>query len=401
MNVIKRNGRKAAFDESKIKACVIRACENLDNVDVDSIIYNARIKLFDGVKTSDIDKSLIKSARALIEQEPLYKKVAARLLHKTIIKEVFKESADKDAYELQYRKCFITNLKTLITQGIVSKELNKFDLKDLSNYLKLERDDNFEYLGIQTIYDRYLLHIDQKRLETPQAFWMRVAMGLAIKEENKNEWAKKFYDVLSTFTFMSSTPTLFNSGCVHNQLSSCFLSTFEDSIDGIFDGLHQEALKSKYAGGLGMDLTPFRPAGNLIRGTNGLSQGAVYFWKIYNDMLVAVNQGGKRKGAGCGYLETWHGEINEFLELKKNTGDERKRTHDMNTANWIPDLFIKQVKKNGDWYLFSPYECPKLHESWGEEFENEYAECVKKGKAGELKTFKKVDAKELWKKMLQ
>jgi len=321
MNVIKRNGRKAAFDESKIKACVVRACENLDNVDVDSIIYNARIKLFDGVKTSDIDKSLIKSARALIEQEPLYKKVAARLLHKTIIKEVFKESADKDAYELQYRKCFITNLKTLITQGIVSKELNKFDLKDLSNYLKLERDDNFEYLGIQTIYDRYLLHIDQKRLETPQAFWMRVAMGLAIKEENKNEWAKKFYDVLSTFTFMSSTPTLFNSGCVHNQLSSCFLSTFEDSIDGIFDGLHQEALKSKYAGGLGMDLTPFRPAGNLIRGTNGLSQGAVYFWKIYNDMLVAVNQGGKRKGAGCGYLETWHGEINEFLELKKNTGD--------------------------------------------------------------------------------
>lgn len=401
MNVIKRNGRKAAFDESKIKACVVRACENLDNVDVDSIIYNARIKLFDGVKTSDIDKSLIKSARALIEQEPLYKKVAARLLHKTIIKEVFKESADKDAYELQYRKCFITNLKTLITQGIVSKELNKFDLKDLSNYLKLERDDNFEYLGIQTIYDRYLLHIDQKRLETPQAFWMRVAMGLAIKEENKNEWAKKFYDILSTFTFMSSTPTLFNSGCVHNQLSSCFLSTFEDSIDGIFDGLHQEALKSKYAGGLGMDLTPFRPAGNIIRGTNGLSQGAVYFWKIYNDMLVAVNQGGKRKGAGCGYLETWHGEINEFLELKKNTGDERKRTHDMNTANWIPDLFIKQVKKNSDWYLFSPYECPKLHESWGEEFENEYAECVKKGKAGELKTFKKVDAKELWKKMLR
>lgn len=401
MNVIKRNGRKAQFDENKIQTCIVRACEGIENVDADQILYNARIKLFDGVKTQDIDKSLIKSARALIEQEPAYKKVAARLLLKTIMKEVFKESADTDAYELQYKKTFIVNLKTLIKAGIISKELNKFDLVELSNYLKIDRDDKFEYLGLQTIYDRYLLHVDQQRLETPQGFWMRVAMGLAIKEENKTEAAKKFYDVLSTFTFMSSTPTLFNSGCVHNQLSSCFLSTFDDSINGIFDGLHQEALKSKYAGGLGMDLTPFRPAGNEIKGTNGMSQGAVYFWKVFNDMLVAVNQGGKRKGAGCGYLESWHGEINEFLELRKNTGDERKRTHDMNTANWIPDLFMKQVKKNGSWYLFSPSECPELHELWGEAFEKEYAECIKRGNAGELKTFKKVEAKELWKKMLR
>lgn len=401
MNVIKRNGKKAKFDESKIKTCVVRACEGIEDVDHEQILYNARIKLFDGVKTQDIDKSLIKSARALIEQEPAYKKVAARLLHKTIMKEVFGESADTDAYELQYRKTFIVNLKSLIKAGIVSKELNKFDLVDLSKYIQIERDDKFEYLGLQTIYDRYLLHINQQRLETPQAFWMRVAMGLAINEDDKNEAAKEFYDALSTFTFMSSTPTLFNSGCVHNQLSSCFLSTFDDSINGIFDGLHQEALKSKYAGGLGMDLTPFRPAGNDIKGTNGSSQGAVYFWKVFNDMLVAVNQGGKRKGAGCGYLETWHGEINEFLELRKNTGDERKRTHDMNTANWIPDLFMKQVKKNGPWYLFSPSECPKLHETYGEEFEQEYAECIKRGNAGELKTFKKVEAKELWKKMLR
>ena len=401
MNVIKRDGKKAQFDESKIKACVIRACHDLAGVDVDQIIYNARIKLFDGVKTTDIDKSLIKSARALIEQEPTYKKVAARLLLTTIIKEVFRENADSHAYELQYKKSFIVNLKRGIKHGIISKELNKFDLTDLSEYLKIERDDNFEYLGLQTIYDRYLIHIDQERLETPQAFWMRVAMGLAIKEENKTEWAKKFYDVLSTFTFMCSTPTLFNSGTVHNQLSSCFLSTFEDSINGIFDGLHQEALKSKFAGGLGMDLTPFRPQGNDIVGTNGQTQGAVYFWKLYNDMLVAVNQGGKRKGAGCGYLETWHGEINEFLALRKNTGEERKRTHDMNTANWIPDLFMQQVKKSGDWYLFSPYECPKLHETFGKEFAAEYAECIKRGKAGELKTFKKVEAKELWKKMLR
>ena len=401
MNVIKRNGRKAQFDENKIQTCIIRACEGIENVDADQILYNARIKLFDGVKTQDIDKSLIKSARALIEQEPAYKKVAARLLLKTIMKEVFKESADTDAYELQYKKTFIVNLKTLIKAGIVSKELNKFNLIELSNYIKIDRDDKFEYLGLQTIYDRYLLHVDQQRLETPQGFWMRVAMGLAVKEEDKTEAAKKFYDVLSTFTFMSSTPTLFNSGCVRNQLSSCFLSTFDDSINGIFDGLHQEALKSKYAGGLGMDLTPFRPAGNEIKGTNGMSQGAVYFWKVFNDMLVAVNQGGKRKGAGCGYLETWHGEINEFLELRKNTGDERKRTHDMNTANWIPDLFMKQVKKNGPWYLFSPSECPQLHELWGEAFEKEYAECIKRGNAGELKTFKKVEAKELWKKMLR
>ncbi len=401
MNVIKRDGKKAQFDESKIKACVIRSCQDLPSVDVDQIIYNARIKLFDGVKTTDIDKSLIKSARALIEQEPAYKKVAARLLLTTIIKEVFRENADSHAYELQYKKSFIVNLKRGIKHGIISKELNKFDLTDLSEYLKIERDDNFEYLGLQTIYDRYLIHIDQERLETPQAFWMRVAMGLAIKEENKTEWAKKFYDVLSTFTFMCSTPTLFNSGTVHNQLSSCFLSTFEDSINGIFDGLHQEALKSKFAGGLGMDLTPFRPQGNDIVGTNGQTQGAVYFWKLYNDMLVAVNQGGKRKGAGCGYLETWHGEINEFLDLRKNTGEERKRTHDMNTANWIPDLFMQQVKKSGDWYLFSPYECLKLHETFGKEFAAEYAECIKRGKAGELKTFKKVEAKELWKKMLR
>jgi ribonucleoside-diphosphate reductase alpha chain len=401
MNVIKRDGKKAQFDESKIKACVIRSCQDLPSVDVDQIIYNARIKLFDGVKTTDIDKSLIKSARALIEQEPAYKKVAARLLLTTIIKEVFRENADSDAYELQYRKTFIVNLKRGIKHGIVSKELNKFNLTELSEYLKIERDDNFEYLGLQTVYDRYLIHIDQERLETPQAFWMRVAMGLAIKEENKTEWAKNFYDVLSTFTFMCSTPTLFNSGTVHNQLSSCFLSTFEDSINGIFDGLHQEALKSKFAGGLGMDLTPFRPQGNDIVGTNGQTQGAVYFWKLYNDMLIAVNQGGKRKGAGCGYLETWHGEINEFLDLRKNTGEERKRTHDMNTANWIPDLFMQQVKKSGDWYLFSPYECPKLHETFGKEFAAEYAECIKRGKAGELKTFKKVEAKELWKKMLR
>lgn len=403
MNVIKRNGTKEPFNEDKILAVVSRCCENINHVDVMQVMYNAKIKLYDGVPTTEIDKALIKSARALIEEEPNYTYVAAKLLLTTIYKEVFGENTDGDLFELQYRKSFISNIKNLIEEGIASKELKKFNLKKLSEYIKIERDNKFEYLGLQTVYDRYLYHIKGRKVETPQAFWMRVAMGLAIREnaEERDEWAIKFYDVLSTFSIMSSTPTLFNSGGIHNQLSSCFLSTFEDSIDGIFDGLHQESLKSKYAGGLGMDLTAFRPQNCYIKGTNGYTQGAVYFWKLYNDMLVAVNQGGKRKGAGCAYVESWHGDINDFLELRKNTGDERKRTHDMNTANWIPDLFMKQVEANGPWYLFSPTECPELHETFGEEFEKVYWSYVEKGKAGKLGFFKEVEAKELWKKMLR
>lgn len=403
MNVIKRDGSKETFNEDKILAGITRCCKNIKHADVMQVMYNAKIKLYDGVPTTEIDKALIKSARALIEEEPNYTYVAARLLLTTIYKEVFGENTDSDLFELQYRKAFISNLKSLIDVGIASKELKKFNLKKLSEYIQIDRDNKFEYLGLQTIYDRYLYHIKNRKVETPQAFWMRVAMGLAIREhsEERDEWAMKFYDVLSTFSIMSSTPTLFNSGGIHNQLSSCFLSTFEDSIDGIFDGLHQESLKSKYAGGLGMDLTSFRPQNCYIKGTNGYTQGAVYFWKLYNDMLVAVNQGGKRKGAGCAYVETWHGDIQDFLELRKNTGDERKRTHDMNTANWIPDLFLKQVDANGSWYLFSPAECPELHETFGEEFEKHYWAYVEKGKAGKLECFKEIEAKELWKKMLR
>lgn len=403
MNVIKRNGSKEQFNEEKILAVITRCCENIKFADVMQVMYNAKIKLYDGVPTTEIDKALIKSARALIEEEPNYTYVAARLLLTTIYKEVFGENTDSDLFEFQYRKSFISNVKNLIEEGIASKELKKFNLKKLSEYIQIDRDNKFEYLGLQTVYDRYLYHIKGRKVETPQAFWMRVAMGLAIREdaEERDEWAMKFYDVLSTFSIMSSTPTLFNSGGIHNQLSSCFLSTFEDSIDGIFDGLHQESLKSKYAGGLGMDLTAFRPQNCYIKGTNGYTQGAVYFWKLYNDMLVAVNQGGKRKGAGCAYVESWHGDINDFLELRKNTGDERKRTHDMNTANWIPDLFMKQVEVNGPWYLFSPTECPELHETFGEEFEKVYWSYVEKGKAGKLNFFKEVEAKELWKKMLR
>lgn len=403
MNVIKRTGDKELFDEAKILAGVVRCCAGINHVDTRQVMFNAKIKLYDGVPTTEIDKALIKSARALIEEDPNYTYVAARLLLTTVYKEVFGENTDSDVFELQYRKSFISNIKNLIEVGIVSKELKKFNLKKLSEALVISRDDKFEYLGLQTVYDRYLYHIKGRRVEVPQAFWMRVAMGLAIREtsETRDETALNFYNVLSTFKIMSSTPTLFNSGGTHNQLSSCFLSTFEDSIDGIFDGLHQEALKSKYAGGLGMDLTSFRPQNCYIKGTNGYTQGAVYFWKLYNDMLVAVNQGGKRKGAGCGYLETWHGDINDFLELRKNTGDDRKRTHDMNTANWIPDLFIKQVIGDGKWYLFSPAECPELHETYGREFEKIYWSYVEKGQKGKLDFFKEIDAKDLWKKMLR
>ena len=239
-------------------------------------------------------------------------------------------------------------------------------------------------------------------MESPQGFFMRVAMGLALAEkENREEWAIKFYNTLSSFDLMSSTPTLFNSGTMHPQLSSCYLNTFEDSIDGIFDGLWQEARKSKFAGGLGMDITPYRARGSYIKGTNGENQGPVYFWKLYGDMLVAVNQGGKRKGAGCAYLETWHADIEDFLELRKNVGDERMRSHDMNTSNWIPDLFLKQVETDGDWYLFSPNETPELHEIYGEDFERKYWEYVELGKKGSLRVFKQTKAKELWKKMLK
>jgi ribonucleoside-diphosphate reductase alpha chain len=401
MKVEKRSGKSEDFNDEKIKICAERTCEGISDVSATELVYNSTIKLYDGVKTIEIDQALIKSARSMIEGEPNYKYVAARLLLSTIYKEVFGEGADSDVLELQYRKTFILNLKKLVKSGVASKELLKFNLKELADYIKIERDENFAYLGLQTLYDRYLMHIDDKRMEPPQGFWMRVAMGLAINEEDKNGWAKKFYDVLSNFDFMSSTPTLFNSGGSFNQLSSCFLNTFEDSINGIFDGVQQEALKNKYAGGLGMDLTAFRATNSYIKGTNGTTQGAVYFWKLYGDMLAAVNQGGKRRGAGCAYLETWHADIEDFIQLRKNTGDERKRTHDMNTANWIPDYFLKCVQDDEPWYLFSPNETPELHELWGKEFEKKYKEYVKIGKKGDLRIFKEISAKELWKKMLR
>ena len=404
MKVKKRNGRLEDFNVDKINMCAERACKNLENVSASEVLIDAKIKLYDKVTTDEIDKSLIMSARSKIEFEPNYTYMAARMLLNTIYKEVFGEGVDSDAFELQYRKSFITNMRRLVREEILNEELlESFDLRELSAKLNIEREKDWKYLGIQTIYDRYLLHIDNRRMETPQAMWMRIAMGLALNEkpEDRQEYALKFYETLSQFDVVSSTPTLFNSGTTHSQLSSCYLNTFDDSIDGIFDGLWQEARKSKFAGGLGFDITNFRSRGSFIKGTNGTNQGPVYFWKLYNDMLVAVNQGGKRKGAGCAYLETWHADIEDFLSLRKTVGDDRMRCHDMNTANWIPDLFMEQVEKDGDWHLFSPDEVPELHETFGAEFKKHYKRYVKKGRNEELRVFKTVSAKGLWKKMLK
>jgi len=401
INVKKRNGRLQELDTNKINLCVERACEGLDEVSASEVILDAHVQLYDKITTKEIDSALIMSARQKIEKEPNYSYVASRLLLATIHKEVFGESRDKDAFDHQYRLSFIKNIKALVKADILSDKLLNFDLKKLSENLVLDRDFNFKYLGLQIIKDRYLHHIDGRRMETPQAFWMRVAMGLALEEDNPEERAIEFYNALSQFYLCCSTPTLFNSGSTHSQLSSCYLNTFDDSIDGIFEGLWQEARKSKYAGGLGFDVTNFRAANSYVKGTNGKSSGLIPWLKIYNDTLIAVDQGGKRPGAGCAYIEPWHLDIEDFLDLKKNTGDERRRCHDMNTANWLPDLFIRSVQKDEDWYLFSPSDVRDLHESYGEDFDKKYKKYCKLADKGEMPNYKKVKAKDLWKKMLR
>ncbi|MEM7738591.1 MAG: ribonucleoside-diphosphate reductase subunit alpha [Deinococcota bacterium] len=399
LSITKKDGSSHEFDERKVVQTVARACRDLEQVDSQVIVEGASKQLFEGVSSKDIIKSLVISARSNIEREPEYQYAAARLL----LGDIYKETLGKDLSDVasSYKTAFKHNLEQLVAVDILNADLLTFDLDKLADALEPSRDQLFKYLGLQTIYDRYLLKIDGHRHEAPQAFFMRVAMGLALAEDDREARAIEFYNVLSQFQVLSSTPTLFNSGTVHSQMSSCYLNTFDDSIDGIFDGLWQEARKSKFAGGLGMDMTPLRARGSFIKGTNGENQGAVFFWKLYNDLLVSVNQGGKRKGAGCAYLEPWHADIEDFLSLRKNTGDERMRTHDMNTANWLPDLFLEQVKRDGEWYLFSPNETPELHESFGKAFETHYWNYVEKGKRGELRVFKVINAKDLWKKMLR
>ena len=401
INVKKRNGRLQKLDIDKINRCAVRACKGLENVSASEVVLDAHVQLYDKITTKEIDKALIMSARQKIEKEPYYTYVAARLLVSNIHKEVFGESRDKDAFDHQYKLSFVRNIKKLIKEEILNEALLDFDIKKLSEAIIPSRDLKFKYLGLQTLYDRYLHKLEEITMESPQGFWMRVAMGLSINEENKEEKAIEFYESLSQFRLCCSTPTLFNSGSTHSQLSSCYLNTFDDSIDGIFEGLWQEARKSKFAGGLGFDVCNFRASNSFVKGTNGKSSGLIPWLKLYNDTLIAVDQGGKRPGAGCAYLEPWHLDIEDFLELKKNTGDERRRCHDMNTANWIPDLFFRRIEGNEDWYLFSPSDARDLHETYGKTFEKRYKKYCKMADEGELKNFKVVKAKDLWKKMLR
>jgi ribonucleoside-diphosphate reductase alpha chain len=404
--VKKRNGRLQEFQVDKINACVQRACENIEDVSASEIVLDAQLQLFDKITTTQIDTALILSAREKIEKEPNYSFAGARLLLNTIYKEVFKEGVDSDTFRLQYRKSFIQNIKKLVKLEKLNPKMLEFDLEKLSEAIRIKRDESFKYLGIQILADRYFIRQDDKIMEAPQCFWMRVAMGLSLNEEDKEESAIKIYDMFSQFLYTSSTPTLFNSGSTHSQLSSCYLNTFDDSIDGIFDGAWQEARKSKFAGGLGFDVTPFRSSGSHIKGTNGTSGGLIPWLKIYNDLLVAVNQGGKRPGAGCAYLEPWHLDYEDFLNLRRNTGDDRLRCHDMNTASWIPDEFMRRVQNEDDWYFFDPKDTEhdggkNLHDCFGKEFDDRYLYLCNQAEEGLIKNYRKTTAKELWKKMLK
>ncbi|MDQ9171288.1 ribonucleoside-diphosphate reductase subunit alpha [Oxalobacteraceae bacterium R-40] len=398
---VTEDGQRRPLDMEQVRNLIVAACVGLEkHVDAEAILAETVKNLYDGVPVEELHKSAILAARALMEKDPAYSQVTARLLMHTIRKEVFGQEvaqADANAMYVEYFPKFI---KKGIEAELLDAKLGQFDLKKLAEALVPERDLQFGYLGLQTLYDRYFLHIQGRRIEMPQAFYMRVAMGLALNEIDREARAIEFYNLLSSFDFMSSTPTLFNSGTQRSQLSSCYLTTVADDLDGIYEAIKENALLAKYAGGLGNDWTPVRSLGAHIKGTNGKSQGVVPFLKVVNDTAVAVNQGGKRKGAVCAYLETWHMDIEEFLDLRKNTGDDRRRTHDMNTANWIPDLFMKRVMEKGEWTLFSPSDTPDLHDKFGRAFEEAYIGYEEKAARGELKLFKKVQAMDLWRKML-
>ena len=405
INITKSDGTVVPLDVEKVAGLISDACENLDEVSINEVLDEALKNLYDGVSIADMRTSLVMSARTKVEKEPNYSYVTARILMDQIRSEAlnFLNISEESTYqemEKYYPEAFKAYINKGIELDILNPELKTFDLDKLSQAIDHTRDNQFTYLGLQTLYDRYFIHCDDVRYELPQVFFMRVSMGLALEEENREDRAIEFYRLLSSFDYMSSTPTLFNSGTKRPQLSSCYLTTIPDDLDGIFSAMKDNALLSKWAGGLGNDWTPVRAMNSYIKGTNGKSQGVVPFLKVANDTAVAVNQGGKRKGAMCGYLETWHLDIEEFLELRKNTGDERRRTHDMNTANWVPDLFMKRVEQDENWTLFSPGEAPELHDLVGKAFEEKYEEYEDKAKKGEMNQFKSIPAKELWRKML-
>jgi len=400
------DGTKTPLDNNWLNQVVYDACQDLDEVNPELILADTRRSLFDGVALVDVEKALIMSARVLIEKEPNYSFVSARLLLEQLRNESFaflgmpKQHHNLESMQANYPAYFKQYIERAIDLELLDPQLKTFDLEQIGRALNAKRDLKFTYLGLQTLYDRYFIHSHGIRFELPQVFYMRVAMGLAIAEKKDREkHAIEFYELLSSFDFMSSTPTLFNSGTLRPQLSSCFLTTVPDDLDGIYSAIKDNALLSKYAGGLGNDWTPVRAMGAHIKGTNGKSLGVVPFMNVADATAVAVNQGGKRKGAVCAYLETWHLDIEEFLELRKNTGDERRRTHDMNTANWIPDLFMKRVFENKDWSLFSPSDTPDLHDRFGLDFEKAYIAYEEKAQRGEVRS-KSISAVVLWRKML-
>ena len=399
--VVQDHGQRKPLDQGGLQALVESACAGLgDEVTAAPVLAETRRNLYDGVPVDEVYKAAILAARTLIEKDPGYTRVTARLLMHTIRREVLDDDVTQAGMVHRYPVYFPEFVRRGVEAELLDERLLQFDLPRLGAALRPERDMNFDYLGLQTLYDRYFLHVRKQRIELPQAFFMRVAMGLALNEVDREARAIEFYEVLSSFDFMSSTPTLFNAGTRRSQLSSCYLTTVPDDLDGIYESIKDNALLSKFAGGLGNDWTPVRALGSHIKGTNGESQGVVPFLKVVNDTAVAVNQGGKRKGAVCAYLETWHLDIEEFLELRKNTGDDRRRTHDMNTANWIPDLFMKRVMDGSEWTLFSPSTCPDLHDLFGTAFEAAYTRYEEMTRRGEIRLFKRVRAVDLWRKML-
>jgi len=395
------HGQRVVLDMARLKGIITDACVGLGtDVKPEPIMEETLRNLYDGVPMEEVYKASILAARTLIEKDPDYSFATARLLFHTIAKEVLDEDVAQADMPRAYVDYFPQFIKRGVENELLDERLQQFDLARLAAALNAERDLQFDYLGLQTLYDRYFLHVAKKRIELPQAFFMRVAMGLSLNEIDREARAIEFYEVLSKFDFMSSTPTLFNAGTLRSQLSSCYLTTVPDDLDGIYESIKENALLSKFAGGLGNDWTQVRALGAHIKGTNGESQGVVPFLKVVNDTAVAVNQGGKRKGAVCTYLETWHLDIEEFLELRKNTGDDRRRTHDMNTSNWIPDLFMRRVMEKGQWTLFSPNNVPDLHDKFGTAFEEAYVAYEAKAARGEIKPCRTVQATDLWRKML-
>ena len=399
------DGTRQPLDLGRLESLIMDACEGLVGVSAQAIVEETLKNLYDGVKESDLATTMVMCARVHIEQEPNYTYVTSRLLLDQLRSEAlgFLDITDKaspaDMVEF-YPQALPIYLKRGVELELLSPDLLKYDLAKIADAIEPVRDLQFTYLGLQTLYDRYFLHSNDVRFELPQLFFMRVAMGLAMNEADREARAIEFYQLLSSFDYMASTPTLFNAGTLRPQLSSCYLTTIPDDLYGIYDGIRDNAMLSKWAGGLGNDWTPVRALGAYIKGTNGKSQGVVPFLKVANDTAVAVNQGGKRKGAVCAYLESWHLDIEEFLELRKNTGDDRRRTHDMNTANWVPDLFMQRVFDDGDWTLFSPSDVPDLHDLYGKEFAVRYNEYERMTATGEMRLFKRIKAQDLWRKML-